>query len=263
MKKTNIKLTIIRFAVACLGILIFAVFTPMTSRLFTVWSFAGMGAGGSIVLCALFFDGIKAFFAANLKKRWFRIFFTLSCIFLAVCLIIALIFLWNILNHAFFTEEPPEDATVVVLGCQVRANKAPSKALRQRIDRAYEYLIANENAVCVASGGQGLDEPESEARVIYDCLVDMGIDPERIYVEDESHDTNQNMKYTAEIIEREGLSRNVAVITNSFHQYRASVYADHHGLAAFSVNSKTDAYAYPTYLLREVFAVVKMKIITA
>ena len=99
--------------------------------------------------------------------------------------------------------------------------------------------------------------------MIYDCLVEMGIDPTRIYVEDESHDTNQNMKYTAEIIEREELSRNVAVITNSFHQYRASVYAGHHGLTAFSVNSETDSLAYPTYLLREVFAVVKMKIITA
>jgi len=259
----KIRLTKLRFIAACIGMLIFAVFTPMASRLFTVWSFAGMTAGALTVICALSFDSVKAFFVRDLKKRGFRIFFTACCIFLAVCLAVALIFLWNILDHAFFDGEPPVDSTVVVLGCQVRADGSPSKALRQRIERAYEYLTENENAVCVASGGKGLDEPRSEAAVIRDRLVEMGIDPERIYVEDGSHDTNQNMKYTAEIIEREGLSRNIAVITNSFHQYRASVYAVHHGLEAHSVSSETDALAYPTYLLREVFAVVKMKIITA
>ena len=113
---TKIISTKLRFIAACIGILIFAVFTPMASRLFTVWSFAGMAAGVMCVLCALYFDGVKAFFGRNLKKRWFRIFFTAGCVFAAVGLIIALIFLWNILNHAFFTEEPPEDATVIVLG---------------------------------------------------------------------------------------------------------------------------------------------------
>ena len=151
----KIRLTKLRFIAACVGVLIFAVFTPMASRLFTVWSFAGMTAGALSVICALSFDSVKVFFVRNLKKRGFRIFFTACCIFLAVCLAVALIFLWNILDHAFFDGEPPVDSTVVVLGCQVRADGSPSKALRQRIERAYEYLTENENAVCVASGGKG------------------------------------------------------------------------------------------------------------
>lgn len=263
MKKTNVKLTLLRFIIVCIGALIFALFTPMVSQLFTVWSFAGMTAGVVLALAAIFWDGVKAFFKNNLKKRWFRILFTAFCIFTAVCVTVAGVFLWNILRAGFFDGDPPEDATVVVLGCQVRASGAPSKALRQRLDCAYDYLTQNENAVCIVSGGQGPDEPESEARVMCDYLIAKGIDPARVIMEDRSHDTNQNMKFTAEIIEREGLSREIAVITNSFHQYRASVYAAHHGLSAHSVNSKTDSYAYPTYLLREVFAVVKMKIITA
>ncbi len=263
MKKTNVKLTKLRFIIVCIGILVFVFFTPMVSQLFTVWSFAGMTVGVAIILVAIFWDGVKGFFKNNLKKRWFRISFTALCIFSAACVIVAGVFLWNILRAGFFDGNPPEDATVVVLGCQVRANGSPSKALRQRLDRAYDYLTQNEDAVCIVSGGQGPDEPMAEAKVMYDYLIAKGIAPARVMMEDKSHDTNQNMKFTAEIIEREGLSREIAVITNSFHQYRASVYAAHHGLNAHSVNSKTDTFAYPTYLVREVFAVVKMKIITA
>ena len=259
----NIKLTKTRFIIVCIGILIFALFTPMVSFFFNFGSVVGMSTGILVILAATFYDRIKEFLKANLKKKWFKAVFIAVCVMIAAALTVALIFLYNILNSAFFTEEPPEDATVVVLGCQVRATGDPSKALRQRLDRAYEYLAENENAVCIVSGGQGPDEPMTEAKVMRDYLVEKGIDPERIYMEDESHDTNQNMQYTAEIIEREGLSQNIAVITNSFHQYRASVYASHHGLTAYSVNSKTDPFAYPTYLVREVFAVVKMKIITA
>lgn len=263
MKKLNLSLTGVCFIIVCIGVIIFVLFTPLVSQLFTVWSFAGMAAGAAVILAALFWDTVKAYFKNNLKKRWFRISFTAICIFVSVCVIIGGVFLWGILRAGFFDGQPPENATVVVLGCQVRANGNPSKTLRQRLDCAYEYLTENENAVCIVSGGQGPDEPMTEAQAMFDYLTEKGISPERIYIEDASHDTNQNMKFTARIIEREGLSRDIAVITNSFHQYRASVYASHYGLCAYSVNSKTDTFAYPTYLVREVFAVVKMKVITA
>ena len=41
---------------------------------------------------------------------------------------------------------PQEETTVVVLGCRVK-NKKPSLALKERLDKTYQYL--NENYICL------------------------------------------------------------------------------------------------------------------
>lgn len=43
---------------------------------------------------------------------------------------------------------------IVVLGCQVKGTK-PSKALKDRLDTAKEYMQANPETIAVLSGGQG------------------------------------------------------------------------------------------------------------
>ena len=57
---------------------------------------------------------------------------------------------------------PSDGATVLVLGCLVYKS-GPSLVLAERLDAAYEYLSKNEASCCVVSGGQGPDEPTSEA----------------------------------------------------------------------------------------------------
>lgn len=42
---------------------------------------------------------------------------------------------------------------LIVLGAQVK-EKGPSAALKFRLDTAYDYLIENENTICIVSGGQ-------------------------------------------------------------------------------------------------------------
>jgi uncharacterized SAM-binding protein YcdF (DUF218 family) len=108
------------------------------------------------------------------------------------------------------------------------------------------------------SGGQGPDEVMPEAEAMYNYLIDKGVAPERLFVEPNSHNTEQNMQYSAEIIKKEGLDKNVVVITQSFHQYRSSVYARQAGLNAYAINCKTNPGTLPTYWLRELFAIVKM-----
>ena len=41
---------------------------------------------------------------------------------------------------------PQEETTVVVLGCRVK-NKKPSLALKERLDKTYQYLNENHNNV--------------------------------------------------------------------------------------------------------------------
>ena len=98
----------------------------------------------------------------------------------------------------------PEDCTVVVLGCQVSASGEPTVMLRDRIDAAYDYLTAHPESRCVASGGQNDNEPISEAACIRNTLAARGIDPDRILLEDRSRSTEENLRFTAEIIRQQG-----------------------------------------------------------
>lgn len=128
-----------------------------------------------------------------------------------------------------------QPVTVIVLGCQVRSDGTPSRMLQDRIQAAYDYLSIHEEAVCVASGGQNNQEPTTEARCIRDTLVSMGIDPGRIYLEDASISTEENLAFSAEVIRREGLPTEVAIASDNFHQLRAGVWAEKDGLTPYSL----------------------------
>ena len=107
---------------------------------------------------------------------------------------------------------------IVVLGAKVNRNKVPSKPLYWRIDAAEDYLNKNPDTVAILSGGQGADEPISEAQCMFNELTKRGIAQERLILEDKSRDTNQNIRNSLELME-EGAT--FGVVTNNFHVYRA------------------------------------------
>ena len=148
--------------------------------------------------------------------------------------------------------------TVIVLGCQVRSDGTPSRMLRDRIQAAYDYLSVHEEAVCVASGGQNDREPTTEARCIRDTLVAMGIDPGRIYPEDASTSTEENLAFSAEVIRREGLPTEVAIASDNFHQLRAGVWAEKDGLTPYSLGCASIWMLGPGYWAREAAALLYM-----
>ena len=62
-------------------------------------------------------------------------------------------------------------------------------------------------------------------------LTARGIGDSRIYREEQATDTRENLRYSKEIIERENLPQPVAVVSNSFHLYRAQKLAEQAGFA--------------------------------
>lgn len=150
---------------------------------------------------------------------------------------------------------PSGDATVVVLGCKVNGTK-PSLMLEKRLEAAKDYLNDNPNAVCVVSGGQGYNEGISEAQCMYEYLTQNGIAPERIYTEDKSTTTKENFEFSEKIIEENGLSKNIAVVTDGFHELRANMIAQEVGLTVTgSVSADTPSYMLATYHMREIVAI--------
>lgn len=157
----------------------------------------------------------------------------------------------------------PEDCTVVVLGCQVSANGEPTVMLRDRIDAAYRYLSEHPESRCVASGGQNDNEPISEASCIRNTLVARGIHPDRIYLEDRSRSTEENLMFSAELIRKEGLPTRVAIASDNFHQLRVAVWARRGGLDPWSIGCVTWWPLSPGYWAREAAAVTVLGIRTA
>ena len=72
-----------------------------------------------------------------------------------------------------------EPRLMVILGCQVKP-WGPSILLQDRLDKALDYLEEHPDVQVVVSGGQGPDEPTTEAQAMYDYLVEYGVEPERL-----------------------------------------------------------------------------------
>ncbi len=182
---------------------------------------------------------------------------TTKIIYKVLCVLFAVMLLWVAVilgAMAYFATRPPKDnATVVVLGCQVRGD-TPSLLLYKRIETAFEYLKANPNAKCIASGGKGSDENISEAECIKEYLVDMGIDENRILIENKSVNTNENISFSAEIIKKNGLNENMAIVTDGFHEMRATLIAKRLGYECGAVSSKTPMRYVSAFTTREVIA---------
>ena len=131
----------------------------------------------------------------------------------------------------------PEKTVVVNLGAKVNHDSEPGKILRKRLDVTYEILAENESLICVASGGQGSDEPISEALCMKNYLTAKGIEEERVLMEAASTDTIQNIKNTLALLREKGMEDyRIAFVTTNFHIPRVKVLA-----ADFGID---DAYFY-------------------
>lgn len=152
---------------------------------------------------------------------------------------------------------PPEQANVLVLGAQVYSAERMGVSLSNRVDKAYEYLAKHPTAKCIVTGGQGSNEPCPEAVTEKNALTRMGIDPDRIYLEDRSRNTRENMNFSKTIAEKEGLGTEFAVVTQGFHMFRALMLAENAGFTAYSLVAETDPIIFPEYYGRELLSLTK------
>lgn len=221
---------------------------PIAARIFNVGNAVGIFGSLFLILFGAFFGKI-----AVLPRNIITAF---------ICAFVALIILPCSFNiHKYQNYKTGDGAkTVVVLGCKVRG-ETPSKYLYDRCMAAVDYLNKNPDAVVIASGGQGAGESISEAQCIENILLENGIDESRIYKEEKSTNTNENIKFSNDIINEKGFSRDVTVVTNEFHEYRAKLYCDKYGLNFHSKCSYSAHYSYLTFYTREVMGIVKYKIL--
>lgn len=201
----------------------------LAGDLYNSFGFLVCAAGGLTLLAAWVLE--LRHFSKNENEKTRRIIRIVKAFTFIVILAVLLSFFvieGLILTHRGGTEEPNAD-TVIVLGAGLHGS-APSLTLKSRLEAALDYLNAHPEAVAVLTGGQGAGETVTEASAMAKWLTDRGIDPKRLYLEEQATNTLENLRFSKALIERENLSGKVAVLSNSFHLFRAELLAKQAGL---------------------------------
>ena len=244
-----------RLLFGTLGTVIFIIyFLPVFGWLLDISNIFGMCAGLLLLFCSLFWDRVRALLVRLWRKRLWRVVLSVLGVLSAAVLILLLVLSALVLGKMH--ERPTNGGTLIVLGCQVQGEN-PSLLLSYRIDAAAEYLSAHPDERAILTGGQGPGEDVTEAECMYRGLVRRGVDPARLFKEEQAHTTLENLQYSREILRREGLSEPAILVSNNFHIYRALAMAEDLSIPAEGLAAKCGISGIFAYTLREAMALVK------
>lgn len=234
--------------VLCLILAVFFHFF-MLGYSFTVTVLLGVAA---VLLCyALLFPLFGKTYPTS-ARRLKRVFTTLLCVGLVLVGITEFFIIKASLG------EPKERCDyAVVLGAKVRES-GPSASLWDRIYGARDYLEAHPEVIAIVSGGQGPEEPMTEAKAMADALVELGIDKDRIWLEDKATSTWENLNFALNLIEERTGSRpeKIGIISSEYHLFRASLFADACGVESVLIPAQTSVFTQRiNHFMREVAGV--------
>ena len=146
---------------------------------------------------------------------------------------------------------------VVVLGAKVN-KEGPSVSLWDRICAAYEYAEEHPEAILILSGGQGTDEPITEAECMFRELFWMGIDPDRLWCEGFATSTWENLHFSLDLIEEKTGQRpeKIGVLSSEYHLFRASLFAKACDVEFVGIPARTSRWGQRiNHFMREVAGV--------
>lgn len=228
--------------------------TTFFRHILNIGNIVGVSICTFVFLRCLFHKTFKKIKKGFLKRGLTRFIWRFCQIGIALFSVYAIVCTSTMLYFSSIT--PKENSTVITLGALVHKDHTPSASLKGRIDATYNYLVKHPKAKAVLSGGQGENESISEAQGMFEQLTKMGIQEDRLILEDKSRNTQENIKNSYEIIKENNLPDNIAIATDPYHQLRARIIAKKQGIDTEigAVNANTTPYIVPTYFVREWFA---------
>ena len=178
----------------------------------------------------------------------------LTVLLVLLCLAVLAFAVTGVIIMCAASADEGEFDYLLVLGTVVEGTE-PSPMLTDRIQGAYDYLSAHPEVICIVSGGKGDEVNLSEAQCMYNELVELGIDSDRIWMEDRATSTIENLQFTMALIEEKTGSRPEAlgVLSSEFHLLRARMFARDEGVTPIAIPAKTtDPATFVQYFLREI-----------
>ncbi|KAB0445282.1 YdcF family protein [Lysinibacillus fusiformis] len=190
---------------------------------------------------------------------WHILFFYAFLIFGYTMFLYTSVLAYAVLYH--FTPIRYEPNYIIALGSGVIGDRVPPLLASRLNEAVKQYKKYGERPFIIVSGGQGTDEKVSEARAMKTYLLDVhDIPANKILMEDQSTNTEENMIFTKNIMDQhaQGEKYRSIFVTNNFHVFRASLYAKKAKLDAEGVGSKTAFYYVPNAFTREFIGLLEM-----
>lgn len=178
---------------------------------------------------------------------------TLFTIGLVIFIGVESIIIYN--GHHHDTQKPDY---LVVLGAGLRG-RSISASLLYRLETALDFHDMYPDVKIVVSGGQGKGEDMTEALAMRNFLVDNGVDPSLIIMEDKSTNTYENFLYSKNVLEEETVKEDftITIISNNFHMYRAKFLAKEVGFNTHGYPAPSHKASALVFYVREFFGVIK------
>lgn len=164
-----------------------------------------------------------------------------------------------ILREAYSKEKYNKEEIdfLIILGAGLRGEE-PSKTLQGRLDVALEFLLENREIPVIVSGGQGPGEAITEAEAMGTFLVKNGVEVDRLNYESLSTNTNENLKFSSDMMAQLGVEKpKIIIITSDYHLFRAKHLAEEYGLTSYGLGGDSPFFVKVNYYIREYFGVVK------
>lgn len=240
---------ILKYVLIFIGAVIFTngLFLNITTN-FNLGNLLQLIFGGSILTYGIFYKTLK-----EKCPKWIKLIYWFGISFFVI-------FTISIITYGSFDNVTYKEDAVIILGAGIRGQE-PGALLKGRLDSALEYKKKNPDVIFVLSGGQGSDEQISEADAMARYLLERGVYPKDIIIEDKSTSTRENFQFSKELLDKfyEGKEYKTAYITNEFHIYRAGVYAKLSGFENTThLHSNSRIGGIISTCLRETLAVVKL-----
>lgn len=245
MKRTEKFCYILAILSLLLGALMRFVFTAVRFTGLLFWC-----AGAALVIFALLTRWKEKYRWALWLRRVFLVLLAAGFAFFTVLEV-------RVVSWARTDSDTPVTA-IIVLGAGVNGTE-PSLSLWTRLDAALTYAQDKPDIPIIVSGSQGQGEDISEARCMADWLMNRGVDPGRIWLEEQADNTRENIRYSLALLAERGMdtTANIAVVTSSYHLCRASMYMPGNMVP---VAARMPARYFPltlNYYIREAFAIAE------
>lgn len=171
------------------------------------------------------------------------------------------LYLWSgtLLERGMQPQADGTNAYAIVLGAKVNENGEPSLSLQYRLETAVAYLEQYPHVKVIVSGGQGKEEPVSEAELMQTYLLEAGIAADRVLQENASTSTFENLSFSKKLLP-EG-ETGVTIISSDFHLTRAQYLAGKLDLEVDVVSARTPKSVEEKLRLRERAALLKTYVV--
>lgn len=151
---------------------------------------------------------------------------------------------------------------IIILGSGLIDGHKVPPLLQSRIKKGLSFYKVqleknNKKAYVIFSGGQGEDELLPEAEAMAEFAKTLGLEEEQIIVEDQSKNTYENMKFSAEKMASSS-NKKAVFVTNNYHLLRAGIYAKRANIDADGIGARTAFYYIPNAFIREFIAFMNL-----